>query len=191
MKRLITVIIAILILCYPLAVYFGLQHFSPRYLALGIAFVFLLRFILFSSTATKRSRVTLILITTAGVIISIIGIISNATLIIKLYPCVINLLLFSIFLYSILHPPTIITRLAQIKTSNLPPKIIKYTKNVAVIWCVFFIINGFIALWTALFASTKIWTFYNGFLAYIIMGTLFITEFLYRQWVKAKHKDDK
>jgi len=90
--------------------------------------------------------------------------------------------MFGIFFYSILYPPTIIERFARIKTPDLPKKAIQYTKKVTMVWCGFFIVNGLVALWTALFASVKIWTFYNGFLSYILMGTLFITEFIYRQY---------
>ncbi len=186
MKRIFTWFIVLLVLCYPFAIYFGLSHFSPRYIAVGLAFIFLLRFILFKSTASSRSKISLILITAAGIVISVAGIISNNSLIIKLYPFVINLLMFGIFFNSILHPPTIIEKLAKIKTPNLPPEAIKYTRKVTITWCWFFVINGLIALWTTLFTSIKIWTFYNGFLSYIFIGIIFVTEYICRQRVKKK-----
>jgi uncharacterized membrane protein len=113
-----------------------------------------------------------------------LGVISNNLLSIKLYPCVINLIMFSIFFHSILHPPTIIEKLARLKTPDLSPQAIKYTKIVTFVWCGFFVINGLIALWTALFASVKIWTIYNGCLSYIFIGIIFGSEFICRQRVK-------
>lgn len=186
MKKPLTFLVVFLILCYPFAVYFGLHYFSPRYIALGIAFVFLLRFILLHPTTASSSKVILVLITLAGVATSIVGTISNNALIIKLYPCVMNLLMLGIFAYSLYYPPTIIERLARLKTPDLPTEAIAYTKTVTIAWCVFFIINGSIALWTTLFATDKIWALYNGFLSYLCIGAVFVIELAIRQWVKRK-----
>ena len=57
------------------------------------------------------------------------GIITHDIISIRLYPCVMNLIMFSIFFYSILRPPTIIEKLASLKVPHLPPRVIKYTKN--------------------------------------------------------------
>jgi uncharacterized membrane protein len=48
----------------------------------------------------------------------------------------------------------------------------------------FFIGNGLIALYTALFASFDAWALYNGAIAYGLIGLLFGGEWLFRRWVK-------
>ena len=44
----------------------------------------------------------------------------------------------------------------------------------------FFIVNGSIALVTALWSSFEIWSLYNGFIAYLIMGLLLVGEYIVR-----------
>ena len=46
----------------------------------------------------------------------------------------------------------------------------------------FFAGNGSLAAGLAVYASLGIWTIYNGVIAYLLMGTLFASEFLYRHW---------
>ncbi len=186
MKKLLTIIIALLVICYPFIVYFGLSHFSVRYIAAAIAFVFLLRLILIKSASSKFSKGLFISITLVGIGVSLLGVISNQTLVIKLYPFVMNFFLFCVFSYSLFYPPTVIERFARFTNKSLPASAVEYTKKVTIVWCVFFTINGAIALLTALFASIKIWTLYNGFVSYILIGVIFVAEFVVRQVIKRK-----
>ena len=51
----------------------------------------------------------------------------------------------------------------------------------------FFILNGSIAAWSALFASREVWAIYNGGVAYLLMGALFAGEWLFRRHVRSSH----
>ena len=51
------------------------------------------------------------------------------------------------------------------------------------IWCLFFIVNGAIALVTVLSKNQALWTLYNGLISYLLMGTLLGGEWLYRKRV--------
>lgn len=186
MKKSFTIIIAILIACYPFIVYFGLNYFSIRYIAASIAFIFLLRFILLKTTSSRFSKSFLASVALIGMGVSLIGAISNQELIIRLYPFIMSFCLFCFFSYSVLYPPTIVEKFARLTTQDLSERFIEYINKVTIVWCIFFTVNGAIALWTALFASIKLWTFYNGFLSYILMGVIFITEFIIRQRIKQK-----
>jgi uncharacterized membrane protein len=48
------------------------------------------------------------------------------------------------------------------------------------------VVNGVVALVTALWASDAVWTLYNGFIAYIAMAVLFAGEWLIRPHMKAR-----
>jgi uncharacterized membrane protein len=48
------------------------------------------------------------------------------------------------------------------------------------VWCVFFALNGGVALVTALWTSAATWSLYNGFVAYLLMGLLFAGEYAIR-----------
>ncbi len=51
------------------------------------------------------------------------------------------------------------------------------------VWSIFFVVNGSVAAATALWASDEIWVLYNGFIAYLLIGTLAAGEWLLRQRV--------
>lgn len=82
----------------------------------------------------------------------------------------------------------LVERLARLREPNLPPEGVRYTRNVTRVWCVFFIVNGSIALLTVMKGDMQLWTLWNGMIAYILMGTLMATEWLIRQRVMKKVK---
>jgi uncharacterized membrane protein len=74
-----------------------------------------------------------------------------------------------------------VERLARLQQPDLPPQGVRYTRRVTQVWCGFFIINGSIALITALWSSFAWWSLYNGLIAYVLMGLLFAGEYLIRR----------
>ena len=86
----------------------------------------------------------------------------------------------AIFSWSLLSPPSLIERLARIQHPDLPPEGIIYTRRVTQVWCGFFIVNGGIALATALWSSFEVWSLYNGLIAYLLMGILLGGEYIVR-----------
>ena len=62
-----------------------------------------------------------------------------------------------------------------------------YTRKVTQVWCGFFVLNGGLALGTALWASDATWALYNGLIAYGLMGVLFAGEWVVRRRVRAGH----
>jgi uncharacterized membrane protein len=104
----------------------------------------------------------------------------------KFYPVLVNAAMLLLFTSSLYSEQSIIERMARIKEPDLPETGIRYTRKVTIVWCVFFTLNGLIALLTALWASDEIWLFYNGFLAYMLIGILVITEWIIRFRVKNK-----
>lgn len=111
----------------------------------------------------------------------------NVLLPLKLYPVLINCAMLTAFGYSLISPPSMVERLARLREPNLPPAAVGYTRRVTQIWCVFFVINGSIALGTALWASEEVWSLYTGVIAYFLMGALFGGEFLFRLRFKRLH----
>jgi uncharacterized membrane protein len=105
----------------------------------------------------------------------------------KFYPVFVNAALLSAFIYSLIVPPSMVERFARLREPELPVSAMYYTRRVTQIWCVFFAINGTIALITALWASAALWTLYNGFIAYLLMGLLFTGEYLVRWRFRLRH----
>ena len=108
--------------------------------------------------------------------------ISNSQQFLKFIPALINVVMLGVFSWSIYQPPTIIEVFAsRIRKGDMPQVVIPYTRNVTIIWCLFFLVNGAIATYTALYTSMAVWSLYNGLIAYMLMGCLFAGEYLFRR----------
>ena len=97
-------------------------------------------------------------------------------------PALMNGVLLVSFGRTIMYPPTVIERIAGTMTKDLSRNEVLYCKNVTMVWCLFFTLNGSMALLLAFFSSLEVWTLYNGVIAYVLMGLLFLVEFIYRHW---------
>lgn len=189
MKILLKIIPGIILAFYPFLVFFSFKFFEPRivsllFLLLIFVHFFIVRKSKFSAIFQKYGIIIL------ASILLVLTQIFNQILFVKIYPFLVNLFLLILFSYSLFSPPTIIEKFARIYEKNLLPPEIKYTRNVTIIWCLFFIINGLISLYTSYFSSMKIWVFYNGFLTYILIGTLFGCEYIVRYFFKKKLRNN-
>lgn len=176
-----TALVWLATLLYPLVIYFGLEWFEPRWLAL------LLLAIVTARAAISRDPVW---IAAAGgaLVLVIVSALANEILPLKLYPVLVNTVMLGIFAVSLRHPPSAVERIARLREPNFPPEAVAYTRKVTMVWCLFFVCNGGIALVTALWASDRVWAAYNGLIAYVLMGLLFAGEWLVRQRVIARHE---
>jgi uncharacterized membrane protein len=99
----------------------------------------------------------------------------------------VNVVLLIAFSTTLILPPSMIEIFARMSEPDLPLAAIAYTRRITQIWCGFFIVNGAIALATAIWASEATWSLYTGIISYVLMGALFGGEYLYRQRFKRQH----
>jgi len=104
----------------------------------------------------------------------------NSVVPLKLYPVLVNVGLLGAFATSLIFPPSLVERMARVREPDLPALAVGYMRRVTQVWCVFFAINGAVALTTALWASSAVWSLYNGVVAYLLIGLLFAGEYLVR-----------
>jgi uncharacterized membrane protein len=176
-----TVLTVVITLMYPLAIWFGHGHVQPRWLAGLLVLAALTRLPALKISPLARWSVVGVLL------LALIAVWANLLLPLKLYPVLINCALLAAFGYSLLNPPSMIERFARLREPNLPPAAIGYTRRVTQVWCAFFLLNGAIALGTALWASEAVWSLYTGVISYGLMGLLFAAEFLVRLRFKRLH----
>jgi uncharacterized membrane protein len=105
----------------------------------------------------------------------------NAALV---YPVFINLGLASVFAASLVFPPSIIERIARLSDPDLPPRAVRYTRHVTMVWVAFLLCNALISLATAVWGTLAQWTLWNGLLSYLAMGILFAAEYAVRRVVR-------
>ena len=175
MRLFINGVTAMLTLFYPIAVYFGVNYLEPWKIA-GILIVLLLIKLATGYSGNHWSKPLLM----AGVMYFGFVIWSNNSVSLRFYPALVNGMMLVIFSWSLLSPPSLIERLARLQHPDLPQEGIIYTRRVTQIWCGFFMVNGFIALATALWSSFEVWSLYNGLIAYLLMGILLGGEYIDR-----------
>lgn len=166
-------------LAYPFAVYFGFGRVPPAWLAGGLVLLALARAWLLRDPIWLAAG-------GGAAVLALASLWGDSWVPVKLYPVLVSLMLLAVFTGSLLRPPNVIERLARLSDPLLPPQAVAYTRKVALAWCLFFACNGSIALATAWLGSDKAWLFYNGFLAYVLMGALFAGEWVLRRRLRAR-----
>ncbi|MDR2261381.1 MAG: hypothetical protein LBE06_10760 [Azoarcus sp.] len=105
------------------------------------------------------------------------------------YPVVVNILFLCVFAASLAQEQSLVERLARRAEPDLPPAGRRYARRVTQAWCAFFAANGALALWS-IGAGETAWAFYNGFVAYLLMGAMFAGEWLVRGRVKRRIRNE-
>ena len=172
------IILVIVTIAYPFIVYFGLTHFDSTV----VMFFMITLLTIKGLTDKQRNTRKVIFVAVLGVLV--IAYFWGNQQGLKLYPVLVNAAMWLLFTSSLYAKQSIVERMARLKEPDLPESGVRYTRKVTIVWCVFFTLNGLIALFTALWASNEIWLFYNGFLAYVLIGILVITEWIVRYRVK-------
>ena len=99
--------------------------------------------------------------------------------VLKFYPPICNLLIFLLFFISLFTKETIIQKFVRLYENNPKESALIYARNLTYVWCAFTFLNLLISIWT-IFQSDKIWILYNGCISYILIGTLFVVEYIIR-----------
>lgn len=183
-KRLEHVIWNVLATCltllYPLAIWLGHGSVEPRWMAGLLLLAVATRLPALRISRAARWPVA------GGLALVALAVASNAVLPLKLYPVLVNGAMLAAFGATLVSGQSMIERLARLREPELPPEGVAYTRRVTQAWCLFFSVNGAIALATALFASEAVWSLYNGVIAYLLMGAMFGGEYLLRMRFKRR-----
>lgn len=178
-------IIWLVTLSYPFLVWFSQDYFQPRYLALIMAGLFLLRFLIGKRNPSIGKLWTLAYPICALFLLGIAVV--NQTAWLLAYPVFVSMVFFAVFAYSLAYPPTIVERLARLEDPDLPPKGVDYTRKVTLVWTGFFLLNASLSLLTIRYGDPWLWSLYNGGVFYVLMGLLMAVEMFVRRKVKASY----
>jgi uncharacterized membrane protein len=167
--------VGLLTLLYPFVVYFGSRYFESRQIAALILLSLAVRWLISRSARHWSSPLMLV-----GMAYFAVALWNGQLAALRYYPAMANTAMLLLFVSTLLYPPTLIERIARLQHPDLPPSGVIYTKRVTQVWCLFFIVNGGLAFITARWCSFEVWSLYNGFIAYILMGVLFAGEYFIR-----------
>ncbi|MFM5352801.1 COG4648 family protein [Aeromonas dhakensis] len=175
------------LLLYPLAVYWGLTHADQTPLLLGLLLIFSLRLL----PGLLKGRVRLgplpellwlgRLLACIGLGLTLLCALFSARHWLLYYPLAVSLCLLCLFGWSLTRPMSLVERLARLQDPALPAAAIGYTRRVTQVWCGFFVINGALAAFTIWHGDLALWSLYNGFISYLLMGGLMGAEYLVRR----------
>jgi uncharacterized membrane protein len=182
MRQLFTGICWFLLALYPLIVFFGLQRLPLQYLAMVLLGLGLARVV--SLRAAQGGALVQSLLAVVLIMVVLTALVADSPEWFKFYPVGVNCAMLAIFFSSLFYGMPMIERFARIAEPNLPPAALAYTRKVTVVWCVFFLANAAVALFTAVYASYEVWALYNGLIAYLLMGILFTVEWLFRRRIR-------
>ncbi|VEJ57143.1 COG4648 family protein [Pragia fontium] len=171
---------ALAVIGYPFAVYFGLSYWGTSVLAPLLVVLFASRLVL-ARGKIKQLSWLMKAFALLGILLALASWLLKQNHWLLYYPVVVSLLLLGLFGQSLFRPPSIVERLARLTEPDLPPAGVRYTRRVTQVWCLFFIINGSIALFTCLYDDIELWTLYNGAISYFLMGILMGTEWIIRK----------
>jgi uncharacterized membrane protein len=180
MNRLIGLGLLLAGLLYPFAVYYGMEHFAPWQFGLLLGGLWLAR------ALTGRRRPGSLWMAVAAIAFCLLLTLLDSPLLLRWYPVLISSFMLALFGLSLKYGPPVVERLARLSEPELPDKAIRYTRQVTIAWCVFFLCNGLLAAALTLWAPLSWWMLYNGLISYGLMGLLFAVEWLLRQRVRGR-----
>lgn len=179
---------------YPFLIFFSIVYLDlpPRFLSLPVFIVALGHF--FAFTGNKSGGVHKIRTIALSIVLGSLAVgafVTNSATVLRFYPVILGVTLLLTFSVTLIRPPSMILRFALLQDKTLAAADAetyadaeRYCIKVTLVWCLFFIVNTAIALYTTVYASPFVWSLYNGFISYMIMGVLFAGEFLVRRIVR-------
>ncbi len=176
-----TIALVLLGLAYPVLVYSGLRWLEPRVVAVLLGSLLMLRFVLNrrrSRTVTLRSSLSFPLVLLG--LAYLLTFLFNEGRFFLFVPAMFSVALLVSFGRSLLRPPSMVELFARMKQPDMSTEKVSYCRRVTLLWVVFFLLNASVSTALALFAELETWTIYNGFIAYLLIGVLFVGEFIYR-----------
>ena len=174
-------LVVLVIVAYPLGVYFGLKVMPPSFLGLVLAVLIALRF----GIIRPEERRILMPLLAGFLAFAITAAIVGSEKVLLFYPVLVNASLFVLFAWTLRSGEPLLLRMVRargMKMSRYGPAYLYY---LTLIWAGFFLLNGAVAAWTTT-QSLEVWTIYNGLVAYILIGVLIGAEWLFRIYYKKR-----
>lgn len=183
-KKIIFALIAIVTVAYPFIVYFSLDKFGPSLLSIALFIILLARVIIRGEFKRPEQYAQLLLV--GG--LCVIAALFNSEELLRYYPVMMNLAFAGFFVLSLTTETSLVERFAEMFMEEVPNEGRPYMRNLSKVWAAILVVNAAIAFYTACCLSLKAWTLYNGFLAYVFLGSFMALEYGYRQIHIKKHE---
>ncbi len=183
------ILVAGLLMGYPVAIYFGDSYLRPADMLAGLLFLLALR-LLIHARLSRRHRsldVAVAVFLAAGAVASVLWLPHFSMRWLKLYPALFDVAVFAAFFGSLFTHRPLVERFARaLQHGELPQQAIAYTRNVTRAWSAVMAGITLVALYTACCTPTRVWSLFNGVLVYAILGLVFGIEYTLRRHLRRK-----
>jgi len=169
-------------IAYPVLIFVSLRWLEPREVAFVVLSLAGLRFFMARSGAAIAFAKAVWIPAVAAAVVAIGTAIWNDPIGLLIAPSLINLALLATFGSSLWTDTPMVERFARSQIEDLSDAEVRYCRRVTQVWCGFFIANGSTALYLALIRDIESWTLFTGLISYVLIGTLFGLEYVYRHW---------
>lgn len=172
--------IAVLLAVYPFIVLATLEHLGSRGLALILMLLLLARYIL------VKQRGGELIVACVASLCCLLAAWQNNEQLLRFYPVLISLGMAAIFLHSLRTDVPVIERLAKLLEQDISPVAKSYMRKLTLVWGFVLLLNAAVA-YATVFAGRDVWALYNGLISYLLMGSFFAAELLFRQFYRRRH----
>ncbi len=171
------VIITCLFITYPYLVYKGIERGMAWVAPAIFSGIYLLQSFAISNIRIKifKAMISIALL---------LGAYYLQTITAKVLPILIQLMLMYFFGRTLLKGkgPSFIESFVRLEYPVFPPVISIYCRQLTILWTCFFAINAAMCVILAIWGTGFWWTVYNGIFIYLMMGVLFVGEYIYRHF---------
>jgi uncharacterized membrane protein len=167
---------------YPFLMSAGIASGRPRLVAVLIGLLLLIPGALAWRAGSQSEAVWRLAEAALAMVFLAVAVVVNQGRVFRLGPALANIAMLLSFGRTLVRGPSMVEIVARIRhRGELPRGAESYCWRLTLLWCVFFGLNASFITWLAFYASLAWWTIYTGVLAYVLAGTLFMTELLYRR----------
>lgn len=94
-------------------------------------------------------------------------------------PVAINLAVALVFAASLMHEPLVV-RFARLEGAVLTPDVLRYCRRLTLVWAIWLAVLSVAGVGIALSGDERLGAWWAGALDYVLVGALFVGEFVYR-----------
>jgi uncharacterized membrane protein len=190
-RKAVRVAVAGALLVYPLAMYLAADYLTPSQFLAGLLALLAARVLLAAWFAPYRARVirqvSIALLLFAAAIATLLFAPNVRMGWLRLYPMLFDLGVCVVFFGSLFTDRPLVERFARLfRGGDLPAEAVAYTRIVTRAWSGLLLLIAAVSAYTAMAASFRVWSLFNGVIVYVIIGVAFGCEYVTRTCLRRR-----
>jgi uncharacterized membrane protein len=169
------IIASSIFLLYPYLVYRGIQGGMVWLAPAIIATLLFIQALRATDSRVKSKKITL-----ASLLL--LGMLFFQSFTAKLIPTLIQLALMHFFGKTLIKGPPLVERFVRLEFADVPDEIVRYCRQLTVLWTGFFAFNAIMCSSLALWGQPSWWALYTGVIIFVLTGVLMVGEYIFRHY---------